>query len=294
MIRTVLEESRRSAGGGAALAAALREAGVGPDTGAYSESAVSNWIKGRTRPPADVVLAAASVFGVPLDPLLTHHPGSSDPPTTPPASADVTKLRADLTQLEQLVYRSLGISPRLDDLKDVVAVYGTRAEAASREPLLRVIAGAEHVDAMGLSLNGIAQTISGITLAELIEGGLTLRALLLNPDGRATRDREAEESMPEGHLAEITRTNLGALNRIRGSLTNEAKGRLQLRTYDDTLRFNLLIADGRRCLVQCYLPRTRGVDSPTLVIDHRDDQPHGLFPVFLDLFATTWERAEPC
>ncbi len=67
--------------GGAPLALALRSANVGPESGTYSESAVSNWIKGRARPPADVVLAAASLYGISLDTRLGVEPAAarSDP-----------------------------------------------------------------------------------------------------------------------------------------------------------------------------------------------------------------------
>jgi hypothetical protein len=50
----------------------LEELGIGPpDTNRYSESAVSNWIRGRTMPPADVLVAASSIAGYPLERPLT-------------------------------------------------------------------------------------------------------------------------------------------------------------------------------------------------------------------------------
>lgn len=44
--------------------------GVGGESGAYSESSVSNWIKGQVRPPADVVLASAYLYDISLDAAL--------------------------------------------------------------------------------------------------------------------------------------------------------------------------------------------------------------------------------
>lgn len=67
LVREILEEARRAVGGGPSFAARLSEHGVGPETGHYSQSAVSNWIKGRTMPPADVLLAAAQIAGISLD-----------------------------------------------------------------------------------------------------------------------------------------------------------------------------------------------------------------------------------
>jgi hypothetical protein len=66
-VREILDEARRIAGSGPRLAARLEELGIGPpDTNRYSESAISNWIRGRTMPPADVLVAASLIAGQPL------------------------------------------------------------------------------------------------------------------------------------------------------------------------------------------------------------------------------------
>jgi hypothetical protein len=66
-VREILDEARRIAGSGPRLAARLEQLGIGPpDTNRYSESAISNWIRGRTMPPADVLVAASLIAGHPL------------------------------------------------------------------------------------------------------------------------------------------------------------------------------------------------------------------------------------
>jgi hypothetical protein len=66
-VREILDEARRVAGSGARLAMRLQELGIAPtDTIRYSESAISNWIRGRTMPPADVLVAASRIAGLPL------------------------------------------------------------------------------------------------------------------------------------------------------------------------------------------------------------------------------------
>ncbi|HET7415181.1 MAG TPA: DUF5919 domain-containing protein [Arthrobacter sp.] len=289
--RGLLDQARRSAGGGAALAAALKGAGVGPDAGAYSMSAVSNWIKGRTRPPADVVLAAASLYGLSVDGALGLTSRES-----PAASqgTDMDELRASVKRLEALVHKQLGetsTSPGTPRLRDVTGVYPTRSDAQAAIPLLRTIAAAERVAVMGLSLNAICQGISDVTLCELIENGLILRCLFLEPDGDATRAREVEEGFAPQHLAELTRTNIAALERIRERLSPEAADRLQVRAYDEPLRYNITLIDDQRAIVQLYLHGARGLDSPTFVIEAREDEPHGLYPVFEQVFDATWDRA---
>jgi hypothetical protein len=66
IVRELLEEARRVAGSGPRLAAQLEAMGIGPpDTNRYSESAISNWIRGRTMPPADVLVAASAIAAQP-------------------------------------------------------------------------------------------------------------------------------------------------------------------------------------------------------------------------------------
>jgi hypothetical protein len=66
-VREILQDARRVAGSGSRLAARLEELGIGPpETSRYSESAISNWIRGRTMPPADVLVAATVIAGHPL------------------------------------------------------------------------------------------------------------------------------------------------------------------------------------------------------------------------------------
>ncbi len=144
---------------------------------------------------------------------------------------------------------------------------------------------------MGLSLNQIAQGVSDITLTELVENGLRLRCLFLDPDGDATKAREEDEGHPPGHLADLTRTNIAAMARVREALSTEARSRLEIRKYDETLRFGITVFD-YRCLVQVYLPHARGVDSPTFLVESDPQQPHGLFPVFEKVFDDAWECAD--
>jgi hypothetical protein len=76
------------------------------------------------------------------------------------------------------------------------------------------------------------------------------------------------------------------------SVTLSAMISLQLRTYDQPIRFNITLIDRARALVQLYLHRARGLDSPTFLIEARDDEPHGLFPVFEQSFDDMWKAAD--
>ena len=109
LVRDVLDEARRTVGSGPAFAERLRNEGVGPATGLYSQSAVSNWINGRTMPPADVLIAAARIAGIPLDARIHREPppGSSD--VRAPSEAKLQR-QIDVLQAQMLeVYGRLGL-----------------------------------------------------------------------------------------------------------------------------------------------------------------------------------------
>jgi hypothetical protein len=72
-------------------------------------------------------------------------------------------------------------------------------------------------------------------------------------------------------------------------LDDEARDRLEIATYNETIRFNIFIVDGMHCVVQPYLPESRGVDSPTFVINRRSTGV-GLYSTFDRIFDSLWER----
>ncbi len=107
LVQEVLDEARRSAGSGPALAERLEAEGVGSD-GRYSESAISNWIKGRTMPPADVLLAAAALGGISLDlKLATTSVGEDDDSATgepgPTIEEKIAGIQHQISRLDALL-----------------------------------------------------------------------------------------------------------------------------------------------------------------------------------------------
>jgi hypothetical protein len=90
-VREILEDARRVAGSGSRLASRLEELGIGPpDTNRYSESAISNWIRGRTMPPADVLVAATVIAGQPI----------ARPLSSGASAATIRDLEAGATRLQ--------------------------------------------------------------------------------------------------------------------------------------------------------------------------------------------------
>lgn len=212
-------------------------------------------------PPGDVLVAAG---------LVRH--ASPVAPTTEPTV--------------DLVGQLMG-----DRFSDVTAVYASRSEFMSAMPPHRLFDGARKIEAAGLSLNLICQQYSLPSLCALLEAGTTISCLFLTPEGKAIKWREREENYPPGHLSALTALNIQTLQqRVQGQVSPEAQKRLRLAVYDEAIRFNVITVDGRLCVLQPYLPESRGVDSPTFLLQRRWPTA-GLFPIFDQILTSLRERS---
>lgn len=175
--------------------------------------------------------------------------------------------------------------------QDVTAVYATRSEFISNVPPHTLFDDATSIRACGLSLNLICQPYAEHGLRRLVERGGSIRCLFLDPDGSAIRQREQEEYHQPGTLSELTRINIRLLQeRVREHVAEDARARLEIGTYDETIRFNIILVDERVGIVQPYLPAMRGIDSPTFVLERKWED-RGLFPVFEAVVSSLWMRA---
>jgi transcriptional regulator with XRE-family HTH domain len=175
---------------------------------------------------------------------------------------------------------------------DLTAVFLTRNEFLRAVSLDELFGTATDISLSGLSLNLLSQHYPDTEIIRLLKGGTTIRALFLDPAGRYIADRETEEDHSPEVLSGLTKTNIATLRRIQNRLPTEATENLQLRTYDEPLRFNLTLIDGTTCIVQTYLPHARGMESPTLMIE-KQDHTEGLLPVFTYVFEYYWNRGKP-
>ena len=226
---------------------------------APSAEMVDSWESSVT-PPGDVVLAAGLVSqAAPV--------GAEEPP--------------DSDLVAQLAGRRF---------LDLEAVYVTRSEFTSRLPPHELFDGATDVRAVGLSLNVLCQQYADDRLRSLIEAGGTVRCLFLDPAGEAIRAREREEGYSPGRLSSLNEINIQImLQRVRQRLAPPDRERLVIATYDETIRFNIILVDHVVAVVQPYLPAARGVESPTFVIRRRDAM-SGLFQQFEQVFDWLWAR----
>jgi hypothetical protein len=181
----------------------------------------------------------------------------------------------------------------IERFADITEVYPTRAEFSSGIPPRELFGGAHDVRAAGLSLNLLCQQYGDRALRELVDAGAQVRCLFLEPGGTAIRTREREEGFPAGHLSALTELNIqGLIRRVRDKLRDDTRSRLEIGTYNETIRFNITVVDNELCVAQPYLPQARGVDSPTLVIRRRSTT-SGLYPMFDQIFTSMWEGRHP-
>ncbi|MCF0096772.1 DUF5919 domain-containing protein [Micromonospora sp. NPDC049114] len=174
---------------------------------------------------------------------------------------------------------------------DVAAIFASRSDFTAELPPHVLFDNARDIRAAGLSLNIICQQYADTQLLRFLDGGGHLRCLFLDPGGEAIRRQEREDDYPQGHLSALTDLNIQNLTRrIRTQLTSGARDRLAVRVYDESIRANVLLIDDRLCVVQHYLPRMRGVDCPTMVIE-RTVHTSGLYAVFDGIFTSLWERS---
>lgn len=179
--------------------------------------------------------------------------------------------------------------PVAHGMAGVTAVFVSRSEFAHAMPPHRLFDNASQIDAAGLSLNLLCQQYPDRSLRDLLARA-QLRLLFLDPDGEAIQRRTAEEHHERGHLEHWTRANINVLRRIRDGLAPETAERVQIRVYDETIRFNIMLIDRKLGIVQPYLPESRGVDSPTFVMQR--DGAVDLYDVFSGIFDSLWERGE--
>lgn len=223
--------------------------------------AIESW-EATTVPPGDVLVAAS---------LATHgglHPADRDQ--------------------RDMISRLMG-----NRFSDVDAVFTTRTEFTASVTPTDLFDQAKTISIAGISLNLICQSYPDRRLRQIVEDGTEVRCLFLDPSSEAIRVMEREERHPAGTLSALTELNIQVMTqRIRDRLTDEARDRLQVAIYDETPRFNIILTNDAHCVVQPYLPETRGVDSPTFVVE-RQWPNAGLFPVFEQVFTSLWNRSRP-
>lgn len=169
---------------------------------------------------------------------------------------------------------------------DIESVFPSRTEFLKALPPQELFKDARRIDMAGLSLNMLCQQFSDSDIVRLLDSGTRIRCLFLDPTGEHIRKREIEEGHPPGLLSSLTDLNIKTLERLRNLAASDSAGGMEIHVYDETIRFNITIIDSQVCVMQPYLPKARGVESPTFVA--RKSDLSGIFTTFTSIFEIMW------
>jgi transcriptional regulator with XRE-family HTH domain len=256
-----------------ALDRAMTAAGISPRKLAVRSGVdaktVGRWLSGESQPRKPNARTAAAALGCPPEQLWPDV--MSRPDTDVPASQAYEHFAGAVA--------------------DVTAVYLTRIQFLTAYPLDELFGDANDIGMSGLSLNLLCQQYPDTEITRLLCDGTSIRCLFLKPGGRYVTDRESEERHAPEVLSNLTTLNIRTLQRIQARIPEQAAANLQIRVYDEPVRFNIILINATVAIVQPYLPNARGVESPTLVIE-KCDGTRGLFDVFTNTFEYYWDRGE--
>lgn len=126
-----------------------------------------------------------------------------------------------------------------------------------------------------------------------------MRLLFLNPASSAVKRRERELGLRKGELSRSVEMNILHVRRVRAGLRDPS--RFEIHVFDETPRFTAYLVEGQNsgiAVVQSYLRRARGMESPVLVLRGGGrgvpkDADHGLFTTYREEFESMWEDSRP-
>jgi hypothetical protein len=193
-----------------------------------------------------------------------------------------------------------------DRYADVIGVHTDRVQLLRRLPAEELFGGARRLDAIGIGLNLLVQNYSGRRLVRLADSGSRVRLLFLNPASSTVRRRERELGLGRGEISRAVEMNIIHMRRVRARLRDP--GAFEVRVYDETPRFSAYMVDGDcadgLAVVQNYLRRSRGMESPVVVLRgggrqlvHRPEHGHderdgGLFDIYREEFEGVWQDSK--
>ncbi|KDN86217.1 SAV2148 family HEPN domain-containing protein [Kitasatospora cheerisanensis] len=187
---------------------------------------------------------------------------------------------------------------------DVVAVHPDRVRLQRDLPVEDLLDGARRLDAVGIGLGMLCQNYTGKRLVRLAADGCRVRLLFLNPASSAVRRRERELGLGRGELGRSVEMNIMHVRRVRARLRDP--GSFEIRVFDELPRFTAYLVEGQRTtgaggrrrssdlgVVQPYLRRARGIESPALVLRGGAGQEAGgtepgLLEVYREEFEDLW------
>lgn len=190
-----------------------------------------------------------------------------------------------------------------DRYADVIGVHPDRVRLQRQLPVEDLFGSAHRLDAIGIGLGLLVQNYPGRRIVRLAESGCRVRLLFINPASSAVRRRERELGLGRGELSRSVEMNIMHMRRVRSRLRDT--GAFEIHVFDETPRFTAYLVDGDSAdgiaVVQPYLRKARGIESPALVLrgGGRDivhgasGDSHGLFDIYREEFEGCWTDSRP-
>jgi hypothetical protein len=177
---------------------------------------------------------------------------------------------------------------------ELVQIYRDRTELTRNFSYPRMFENASEILAVGISLNAIAMNYSSTEIINSItEHQRSYLLCFLDPKGVYCTEREREEDIPQGSLADLTHLNIQNMEIIHKQLSKinpDGIEKLRLMTYDLPPRFNIYVVDDSIMTVQAYAYR-RGEDTPVFVLKRQSS--NGLFDFYSSIAMHILTQAKP-
>jgi transcriptional regulator with XRE-family HTH domain len=173
-------------------------------------------------------------------------------------------------------------------------IYRDRTELNRDFSYPRMFENAQEILAVGISLNAIAMNYSRAKIINsIIENKSAYHLCFLDPKGVYCAEREREEDIPQGSLADLTQLNMQNMEVVQKQISKispDGTEQLQLLTYDLPPRFNIYVVDDSIMTVQSYA-YGRGEDTPVFVL--RRQSSNGLFDFYASVAKHILAQANP-
>lgn len=248
----------------------------------YSFEAISAWERGKRNPSSQEIPRIAGLLGMEPEELVQ--------------CIDAPRDRPDIRRNQDIVSDELKRTwiNAFEIWGDLQHIYRNRTEFSLSFSYPRMFENAHHILAVGISLNAIALSYSREKIIKAItENKSTYTLCFLDPDGACCAQREREEGIPQGRLAELTRLNLSNMEAIYNQISKiapDSAEQLKIMTYDLLPRYNIYVVDDVLITVQSYA-YGRGEDTPTFVLRRQSED--GLFEFYASVTKHILEYAKP-
>ncbi len=248
----------------------------------YSFETISSWERGKRNPSVQQIPRIAHLLGITSEALTQ----SIDP--------NLGSLRALRNQEPPTQETMQEWTSALGTWGELEHIYRDRTELNRDFSYPRMFENTHDILAVGISLNAIAMNYSRAEIINSIIGNQrTYRLCFLDPKSVYCAEREREEDIPQGSLADLTHLNILNMEIIQKQISKispEGTKQLQLLTYDLPPRYNIYVVDDSIMTLQSYA-YGRGEDTPVFVL--RRQSSNGLFGFYASVAKHILARAKP-